>query len=352
MACTKRPVSLGLLTMVTLTTVSAQRVSENARGWERADQESAAPTFVHIRSVALDRLGRTYVLDDGQQALLVFNSQGDAIGRVGRSGFGPGEFSAPTTVVLDGHDRVLVLDSRQRRVSEFGWRNDRLVHVRDHRLEADAYQACTRGDSLFTVGRGTEDIINLYVTGGEGAYRRVTRFGTLQSGHQAISNPIVQALRADAFLVCQEASATLFTVSVQMGEFQRFERLEGSGTLAMVEGFAGIEMVIHGSSVENRLPKGGVADATLAAIPLRHGTLLLTIGELAGGAGGRNVFQGFRVIEMDARGKTLAQARSDWVLGYAGGDRVACYRNDPVPAVRVLSQLTPSVGACNTKPSP
>jgi 6-bladed beta-propeller protein len=344
-------VSLAVLSVVAPRPLSAQAASTNPRGWERDDQEKADPTFGYIRSVALDGLGRTYVLDEGQRALLAFSEQGELIGRVGRSGFGPGEFSAPTTVVVDHHDRVLVLDSRQRRISEFGWRGGRLVHVRDHRLGGDAYQACLRGDSLFTVGRGNEDIISVYVRGGGGAYLRAASFGTLQSGHPGFSNPIVRALRADALLVCQESSGTLFTVSIQMGEFQRFEGLQGPGSLATIEGFAGIEMVIHGSSVENRLPRTGVADATRAAILTKQGTLLLAIGELEGAAAGRNVFRAFRITETDLRGKTLAQARSEWVIGYVVGDRVACYRNDPAPAVRVLSGLAPSVTACNTKPS-
>jgi hypothetical protein len=320
--------------------------SAAVRGW-MLDDDTAGATFGYIQGVATDSRGRTYVLDAGQSALLVFDSVGRIVGRGGRAGFGPGEFSSPRVLLVDSRDRVLVLDSRQRRLSEYGWRGESFVHVRDQTLARDAYGACVRGDSLFTVGRGSESIISLYVRTGAEEYRAAASYGTLRSRSQDLSHPILRALRSQALLACATGSAVVVAVAVQVGEMQVFRALGEVGSLVTLEGFSGIQMIVGETSVENRLPESGVADATEATVLADSATLLLSYGEITGAAANRNLLRGFRLVQSDMQGRVISQRRSPWALGHVGARGVACYRNDPAPAVKVVFGERVSLSECD-----
>lgn len=339
-------VTVGVALLLTLGPSIAGAQIPRAGGW-MVDDDTTGATFGYIQSVAADSRGRTYVLDVGQQVLLVFDEAGRLIGRAGRAGFGPGEFSSPQALLVDDRDRVLVVDARQRRLSEFGWRGVRLVHVRDHLLARDAYSACVRSDSVFVLGRMSEDIVSLYVRTDAGAYRLATSFGVLRSRHQQFAHPIVRALRSDALLACSRESPTLVAIARQVGELQRFRGLGDSGTIEAVAGFSGITMVVSDGAVENRLPETGVADATQAAVLADSATLLVSIGEVVGAAANRNLLRGYRLVQMDFRGHTVRQERSSWILGHVGVRGVVCYRNDPGPAVKVVVAIRASPSICN-----
>lgn len=69
--------------------------------------------FVDISSLALDGArGILYVADAGAHSVLVFDSLGVQVARIGRRGEGPGEFNRPTGLVLDANARLLVRDAR------------------------------------------------------------------------------------------------------------------------------------------------------------------------------------------------------------------------------------------------
>lgn len=329
--------------------VEGQAVAAGVRGWVVDDQRLGdSVTFGFVRSVATDSRGRAYVLDDGLHELLAFENSGRLLGRASRAGFGPGEFTSPSVVLVDRRDRILVLDSRQGRISEFGWQGDRLVHVRDHRLSGQARHACTRGDSLFTLGSGNSELVTLYVRQADDMYVKSRGFGALESRHQHFTHPIVRSLRSSALLACGDQSPLLVAIAQQMGEYQRFTDLLGHGTLFSVEDFTGVEMIVTETSVENKLPKNGVADMTEAAVIGANGGLILSIGEIIGGKGNRNVFRGYRIIELDSQARVTSRVRSEWILGHARGTAVACYRNDPAPAVKVVFGVTVSGSACGT----
>ena len=334
------------LVLLASTPCPATGQSATARGWV-LDEDTAGATFGYVLGVATDSRGRTYVLDGGQPALLVFDSAGRLVGRGGRAGFGPGEFSSPRAVVVDGGDRVLVLDSRQRRLREFGWRGENFVHVRDQTLARDANAACVRGDSLFTVGRDGESIISLYVRAGAQGYREAAGFGTLQFRAQDLSHPIARALRGQAMLACATGMPVVVAVAVQVGEMQVFRTIGEVGSLVTLEGFSGVQMIVGETSVENRLPGSGVADATEAAVLADSATLLLSYGEIIGAAANRNLLRGFRLVQTDLQGRVISQRRSPWALGHRGARGVACYRNDPAPAVKVVFGERVSLGACD-----
>ena len=81
-----------------------------------ADDESS---FGRIRDIAWDSRGRLLVADDLGPHLKVFEADGSHVLTVGREGEGPGEFSAPSRIVVDTSDSVYVWDAGQSRIHVF-----------------------------------------------------------------------------------------------------------------------------------------------------------------------------------------------------------------------------------------
>jgi hypothetical protein len=65
--------------------------------------------FGAVTSIVLGSTGRLHVLDGGQRQLIVFDSLGSLLGRWGRRGKGPGEYTAPNAIAML-HDSVALLD--------------------------------------------------------------------------------------------------------------------------------------------------------------------------------------------------------------------------------------------------
>lgn len=72
-----------------------------------------------IRGLAVDGASRIYVLDSQEQVVIVFDSTGFLIRRVGGRGDGPGEFRGANGIVVDLSDRLWVYDPRVDRITVF-----------------------------------------------------------------------------------------------------------------------------------------------------------------------------------------------------------------------------------------
>lgn len=75
--------------------------------------------FGRIGSLALDELGRIWVLETQAQELRVFESDGSHVRTVGRRGGGPGEFSQALQVRLGPDGNIWVMDPQNNRFSLF-----------------------------------------------------------------------------------------------------------------------------------------------------------------------------------------------------------------------------------------
>lgn len=73
---------------------------------EGADWE----TFNGVAQVAFDRDDNLYVLDAGNQRVLVFDRTGRFVRRIGRGGSGPGELRRPSGLAITSEGRIVVLD--------------------------------------------------------------------------------------------------------------------------------------------------------------------------------------------------------------------------------------------------
>ena len=83
-----------------------------------------APVFI-----CTDKLNKYYVSDELLHQVIVFNSQGHVIGRLGQKGSGPGELLKPQGVAIDDWGNVIVADSLNDRLSVFSNDGRFLRHV-------------------------------------------------------------------------------------------------------------------------------------------------------------------------------------------------------------------------------
>jgi len=80
---------------------------------------SGPDVFSSVHGLAVDDLGRVWVLDRQGKRIEVFEADGSHVRTVGRSGGGPGEFEAPTGMLFDDRGRLWVEDGRNARYSVF-----------------------------------------------------------------------------------------------------------------------------------------------------------------------------------------------------------------------------------------
>lgn len=76
--------------------------------------------FGRVSAAAFGGSGRIYVLDALSHRVSVFEAGGRFVGRFGRRGNGPGEFSRPWAMAVDGRDSAFVWDGDHGRISVFG----------------------------------------------------------------------------------------------------------------------------------------------------------------------------------------------------------------------------------------
>lgn len=76
-------------------------------------------SFSDVRGLAVDALGRVYVLEAQEQEVRLFDADGAFVRSLGRNGDGPGEFRGANGIAVDGSDRLWVYDPRGRRVTVF-----------------------------------------------------------------------------------------------------------------------------------------------------------------------------------------------------------------------------------------
>lgn len=85
----------------------------------------------------LDSQGLIYVMDWGDTNIKVFDQSGKQVRTVGKKGQGPGEFDTPADFKIGQNDRIVLLDSRQHRISIL---NTDGSYVSGFRLEGFCYE--------------------------------------------------------------------------------------------------------------------------------------------------------------------------------------------------------------------
>jgi 6-bladed beta-propeller len=70
-------------------------------------------------ALSVDPLGNIYVVDSGQNKILVFSKKGELLRNIGRSGQGPGDLLAPEKICFDEANTLYVYESANGRIQLF-----------------------------------------------------------------------------------------------------------------------------------------------------------------------------------------------------------------------------------------
>ena len=77
--------------------------------------------FSMLRGLAVDNLGRLYVVDTIVNAIRVFDKNGSYLFSFGRQGFGDGEFLFPNQIFADNSGKIFISDWGNNRVQVWGY---------------------------------------------------------------------------------------------------------------------------------------------------------------------------------------------------------------------------------------
>lgn len=75
--------------------------------------------FKRPSAIARDSEGRIYVSDTGNHRIQIFNPRGDFVDSFGRLGSTPGKFNEPTDIAFDGEENIYILDAGNGRIQKF-----------------------------------------------------------------------------------------------------------------------------------------------------------------------------------------------------------------------------------------
>lgn len=100
-----------------------------------------------IKDVEVDKRGRVFLLDERQQRVLVYNSEGDFFQAVGRRGQGPGELNFAKSIAL--YQDSLLLISNRYRIEEYDIISDSISFNRTINFEINIKSICTDQEMLY-----------------------------------------------------------------------------------------------------------------------------------------------------------------------------------------------------------
>ena len=82
-------------------------------------EQDAGDAFARLADLAFDSNSRLIILDDSENRVVVIGLDGKTKQRLGRTGSGPGEYRAPTTLMLTASGQLLVFDPATSRATQY-----------------------------------------------------------------------------------------------------------------------------------------------------------------------------------------------------------------------------------------
>jgi len=151
-----------------------------------------------IRDLAIDEVGRMFLLDPRLGRIRVVDSKGRLVTVAGRPGAGPGELRDPASLAYDPQTkRLYVLDPGLGRIGVFVWAGDSLKYSSSIPTPPLATDLCAMRGLLYLYSPGMDNSPVIRVLTGEG--KEVLQFG---EGFGAEGGPMLRMAKGGGVLAC------------------------------------------------------------------------------------------------------------------------------------------------------
>jgi hypothetical protein len=295
-----------------------------------------AETIGRIVDVAVDRLGRAYILDGAPPQILVVEN-GFVIQRVGRAGSGPGEFRSPTKIQLDGDGRIYVLDAGQRRMSVFRT-EPRLTHEADFRIPfVQPRTFCMIGSQFFmlTADAGAPGI-RIAERAGDSLRQRGV-LAKFESDHVLAVNPMFAAtVGFRGYLACVPEEHRIIWANMILGDIRSVSTVDSGSRLAHLDGFAAATIGLRRDVLDLSFSPAQRMDLLLAFVPVSSRETIATVGvKTPSEPIDLQTFAKLESQSVDGLLRASTRQPAHAILGAASSTTIVCYVNDPVPTVWV-----------------
>ncbi|MBL0892156.1 MAG: hypothetical protein IBJ19_16315, partial [Gemmatimonadaceae bacterium] len=189
--------------------------------------------------------------------LKVFDYSGRLLQTLGRSGGGPGEYRAPTSLSFDSRrQRLLVVDPSNARVTAYQVR-DSLIAPRFLRIEDSGIRSvCALGTRLLGLARNAPTILRELREEGD-KLTVVSSFGEPRTNHPLGTHPMVRTRASDGPLLCDELGNRAIVASAMLGEVHVFNAANRQQVTTPIPGFRRITMVVEDNALAMVPPAGG-----------------------------------------------------------------------------------------------
>ncbi len=281
--------------------------------------------------VVMDGHGRVFVLDSRLNNIRFFNREGLELQTVGRPGRDAGELFVPVALALtrDG-GRLIALDGGNTKLLVYRVRDSLLLEF-EIELGFQGWDVCTIGNRVFVLGFDRDSLIHEYALSREA--RRVRSFGEPHG-----SSSIARRLSGRGFLSCVDAAAPLVVRSgVEAPTIEAYAPTGQRVWSRTLSEFRGVVIEERGGVVSHRSPGPGGYHMILGMFPLPSGSLAVVVGlvnepRFQGDATGIEA----RVIGSEATESRPSVAVGEWRLVGTVGSYAYGVNNFPPPRVAIF----------------
>lgn len=295
----------------------------------------AVQVFGSIEMVALDPLGRVFVLEQRSSEVRAFAIDGSHLFTVGRPGRGPGELTNPLSITFTGDGSLLVGDL-SRQLHLFVPDSQGLAWRRSIRTQVSANALCVMGRRVFVHGVNLEHLHALSVYDLDG------RFEQSFADVYRSPSPIINYTLSKGRLACDPKAGRLYFAPISgLGEVSAFDTAGRALWVTRIEDFLPTDLFEVGSGYGVQVPERGFTSVeTLTLLDSTH-VLLQVAYRTRKSIADALEFASLASFLLDARtgqGRSLGQSLPP-IVAVGAGVRVAA-QDDPFPRVLIDSVRT------------
>lgn len=255
-------------------------------------------TFGLIGSAAIDSRGYTYILDELNRTIRVFDSTRSCAGSIGRPGQGPGEFQQPRRLQIRS-DTLHVLDVANLRIERFDLRPAEPVRLSSIAVRIIPVDFCLAPNKYFVLADHAGNSIHEISSAGD----VVRSFGSVEDEQ----HPQMSSVDADGYIVCDAERDQIVHSVFARPQIKSYTTSGERRWLASIPGYR--QMTItpsdHGGVRFAAPESGGDSDVTIGATLIGDGKAIVQIGVVEG----LRVYREIRSYTLDLSTGRLVESR-------------------------------------------